>query len=180
MKLICIPFQSPNFYLKPETALLRNGRTFLIPDVCSRMSGSLAVVVRINRLGRHIAHRFAHRYYCDTALGFCLYAADILEQNSAQGASWAPACGLDYSAPLSDHFIPVSESNPLPDFCAWEQWAGNLNGSIDQAIAHVSCYIFLKMGDLIWLELHPPLPLCAPADIHASRNGKVELWFSVR
>ena len=180
MKLICLPCQSPHFYLKPDTALLRNGRVFYLPDFCQRISGSLALVIKINRLGRHIAPRFAHRYYHETALGFCLYAADILEQNQRDGTSWAPACALDCSAPLSDIFAPVNESNPEQEVFAWEQWKGSLNTSIDQSIAHVSRYIFLRMGDLIWIELHPPLPLCPPSQIHASRNGALQLHFSLK
>ncbi|MCL2502274.1 MAG: fumarylacetoacetate hydrolase family protein [Bacteroidales bacterium] len=176
MKLICLPYQSPHFYLKPDTALLRNGRPFYVPDFCQSISGALALVVKINRLGRQIVPRFARRYYQETALGFCLYAADLLEQNRAAGVSCAPACALDYSAPLSDVFCPAGDS----DIFAWEQWAGNLNRSIDQSIADVSRYMFLKMGDLIWIELHPPLPLSVPSQIHATRNGQTQLRFSLR
>ena len=180
MKLICVPFQTPHFYLKPDTALLRNGHTFYIPDVCTRMSGALSIVVRINRLGRTITPRFAYRYYAETALGFCLYAADLLEQNCTDGFSFAPACALDYSPPLSECFTPVSKSNLLEDIFAWEDWRGHFTGSIEQTITHISRYIFLKMGDLIWMELHPPLPLSVPMEIHASRNGQEELCFTVR
>ena len=179
MKLICLPHQSLHFYLKPDTALLRNSRTFYIPDFCNRISGALALVVRINRLGRHINARFAHRYYRETTLGFSLYAADLLEQSRAEGASWSPACALDYSAPLSELFYPVAESDWSQELFGWEQWSGNFTGSIDQSIAHISRYIFLKMGDLIWLELHPPLPLFTSAEVHALRNGRMELNFKV-
>lgn len=178
MKLICLPYQSPHFYLKPDTALLRNGHPFYMPDVCHRISGALALVVRINRLGRHIELRFAHRYYDETALGFCLYAADLLAQNC--GYPWAPACALDNSAPLSELFCPVGESVPELDVFAWEQWNGTITCSINQYIAEISRYIFLRMGDLIWFELHPPLPLSPPAEIHGLRNGQTVLRFSVR
>ncbi|MCL1974473.1 MAG: fumarylacetoacetate hydrolase family protein [Bacteroidetes bacterium] len=175
MKLICLPVQSPHFYLKPDTALLRNGRCFYLPDHCPRISGSLALVVRITRLGRHIAPQFAPRYYHETALGFCLYATDLLEQNSAAGASWAPACALDYSAPLSDIFDPLQEEEVF----AWKEWQGGLNRSIDQSIADISRSISLRMGDLIWIELHPPTPLLVPSQIVASRNGALRLHFSL-
>ena len=177
MKLICLPCQSPHFYLRPDTALMRNGRIFYIPDFCRQISGAMALVVRINRLGRQIAPRFAHRYYQETALGFCLYAADLLKQNQASGVSWTPACALDYSAPLSDFFSPASEYPPDQEVFAWEQWQGSLSDSIDQSVSHISHYISLRMGDLIWLELHPPILLSVPSQIHATRNGKVRLHF---
>ena len=180
MKLICIPHQSLHFYLKPDTALLRSGQTFYAPDFCAMMSGALALVIKINRLGRHISPRFAYRYYNSTTLGFCLYAANLLEKCRVEGTPWAPACALDYSAPLSDLFCPLSESDPQRETFTWELWSGAFTGSIDQAIAHISRFIFLKMGDLIWLELHPPLPLSAPCEVHALRNGMEQLCFSVR
>jgi 2-keto-4-pentenoate hydratase/2-oxohepta-3-ene-1,7-dioic acid hydratase in catechol pathway len=180
MKIICLPYGNPHFYLKPDTAILRNGRTFYTPEVCAGISGALALVVRINRLGRHITPRFAYRYYSDTALGFCIYASDLLEQNRLHGFSWAPACALDYSAPFSECFSPVLESNPAQELFKWEQWSGSLTGSIDQIVSDISNYIFMRMGDLIWMELHAPLPLSAPLEVHASRNGKEELNFHVR
>ena len=180
MKLICLPHQSPHFYLKPDTALLRSGRTFYVPDFCAQISGALALVVRINRLGRHISPRFAHRYYHETTLGFCLYAADLLEQQRAQGAPWSPACTLDYSAPLSELFVPVAEATPESETYAWEAWSGRFTGSIDQIIAHLSLSIFLKMGDLIWLELHAPFPITPPTEIQAFRNGQEAVRFGVR
>jgi len=180
MKLICFPFQSRHFYLKPETALLRNGRTFYTPENSSRIECALALVVKIDRLGRHIAPPFAHRYYHETALGFCLYAADILEECRMHGVSWASACALDYSAPLSERFTPLLQSERLQDLFAWEQWSGYFTESIDEAIAHLSRTIFLKMGDLIWFELHPPLLLSPPSQVHASRNGQIELHFGIR
>ena len=180
MKIICLPYLNPHFYLKPDTAILRNGRTFYTPDVCTRISGALALVVRIHRLGRHITQRFAHRYYSDTALGFCIYASDLLEQNQSQGFSWAPACALDYSAPFSECFRPISESNPTKELFAWELWNGSFTASIDQTISCISRHIFLRMGDLIWMELHTPLPLLPPTEIHALRDGQMELHFRVR
>ena len=179
MKLICFPFCNLHFYLKPETAILRNGRTFYIPEHSKQMVGAMAIVVKIDRLGRSISTKFAHRYYHESALGFCLYAADILEECRSQGASWAPACALDYSAPLSDIFLPVSE-NLYKDIFCWEQWNGTLTRSIDETISHLSRFIFLKMGDLIWFELHEPLPISAPLEICATRNGFSDLKFSIR
>ena len=180
MKLICFPFQSHHFYLKPESAILRNGSSFYTPNQTSNIKGALALVVKIDRLGRHIIQKYAHRYYHETALGFCLYAADILEDNRSLGVSWAPACALDYSAPLSVFFPIVSHPNFMTDVYGWESWSGVLIESIDEVISFVSQSIFLKMGDLIWFELHPPLPIISPSVIHVTRNGEVELQFGVK
>ena len=185
MKLICLPWQSRHFYLKPDTAILRSGRTFYIPEQSARIEGVLALVVKIDRLGRHIAARFASRYYNETALGFCLYAADILEQNRVQGVSWGEACSFDYSAPLSDLFRNIIQYPVKKCTFSWKSathiWEHTIEEStIDSILSHLSQYIFLKMGDLIWIELHHPVALTAGDEIRAFRNDFQELCFSVQ
>ena len=185
MKLICFPHQSRHFYLKPDTAILRNGRAFYTPENSSRIEGAMALVVKINRLGRHIAPRFASRYYHETALGFCLYAADILEQNRTHGLSWGEACCFDYSAPLSNTFRLVDSCPVNPCTFSWrtavQTWSGVVKENpIDSLLSYLSQYIFLKMGDLIWIELHPPVPLIAGEEVCACRDGIEELRFSVQ
>ena len=185
MKLICFPCQSRHFYLKPDTAILRSGRAFYTPQNVSRIEGALALVVKIDRLGRHIAPRFASRYYNETALGFCLYAADILEQNRVQGVSWGEACSFDYSAPLSDTFKPLIQRSINPCTFSWrtatQAWSCVVKENpVDPLLSYLSQYIFLKMGDLIWIELHPPVPLIAGEEVCASRDGVEEFRFSIQ
>ena len=185
MKLICFPHQSRHFYLRPETAILRNGNAFYIPERVDRMEGALALVVKINRLGRHIAPKFAGRYYHETALGFCLYAADVLEQNRMEGAPWGEACSFDYSAPLSDAFRPVLQYPVDGSMLSWktthQSWIDTLQGNpIDPLLSYLSQYIFLKMGDLIWIELHKPVPFTSGEEIQVFRNEDLELHFSVQ
>ena len=55
----------PLFFLKPDTALLRNNDPFYIPDFTQEVHYECELVVRIDRLARHIAPRFAHRLYAE-------------------------------------------------------------------------------------------------------------------
>ena len=185
MKLICLPYQSPCFYLKPDTALLRDGHAFYVPEHSSRIEGALALVVKIDRLGRHIAPRFAARYYQETALGFCLYAADLLEQNRARGAAWGRACSYDYSAPLADSFKSLLQYPVSGTVFSWrsekQSWNHILQDNpIDPILSDLSQYVFLKMGDLIWIELHPPVSLSVGEEVDVYRDKVQELRFSVR
>ena len=184
MKIICFPFNSCHFYLRPDTAVLRQGSTFYIPEFVSQVEGSLALVVKINRLGRHIAPRFAHRYYSETALGFCLYAADILQKNRMEGLPWGEACSFDYSAPLSDSFRPILDFPLNGSLFLWnsatQTWSGALEEErIHSMVAYLSQYIFLKMGDQIWFELHPPVPIKSGEEVRAFRGNEEELRFAV-
>ena len=189
MKIICLPFQSPDFYLKPDTALLRKDQAFYRPDGCGRLSGALALVVKINRLGRHIAPRFAFRYYDETSIGFCLYADDVLERQQQQGRPWGPAVALDYSAPIAEPFIPLSQARPLDSVFSWTapplSWEGRLEAPsgispIDTAIAHISQYIFLKMGDLLWIELHAPQILEPGQEVLAHYGNQAHLALPIK
>ena len=189
MKIICLPFHSPDFYLKPDTALLRKNQAFYRPDACSRLSGAMALVVKINRLGRHIAPRFANRYYDETSIGFCLYADDVLENLQQQGRPWGPAVALDYSAPLAEPFIPLSQSQPLDSIFSWAApplaWEGRLEATlgsspIDEAISRVSQYIFLKMGDLLWIELHTPQILQTGQEVLAHYGTQTQLRVPIK
>ena len=189
MKIICIPFQSPDFYIKPDTALLRKDQAFYRPDNCARLSGALALVVKINRLGRHIAPRFASRYYDETSIGFCLYAQDVLESLQQQGRPWGPAVALDYSAPLAEPFIPLTQAQPLDSIFSWTApplaWEGRLEAldersPVDEAIARISQYIFLKMGDLLWIELHAPQILLPGQEVLAHYGAQAQLCIPIK
>jgi len=185
MKLICFPYQSRHFYLKSDTSVLRHGHTFYMPEWCGRLEGALALVVKIDRLGRHIAAKFVDRYYHETALGFCLYAADILEKNRMEGAPWGEACGFDHSAPLSDFFRPVKQypvnGTSFSWRCGKREWCDVLQENlVDSILPYLSQYIFLKMGDLIWIELHPPMTLGVGEGVEVFRNEVMELRFGVQ
>ena len=185
MKIICFPYQSRHFYMRPDTAILRNGHTFYTPEQSASIAGSLALVVKINRLGRHIAPQYAGRYYHETALGFCLYAADILEQNRSKGVAWGEACSFDYSSPLSSSFRSLIQHPVSGTVFSWrsekQSWSETLpENPIDVVLSNLSQCIFLKMGDLIWIELHHPILISSGEEIYAYRNEIMELNFSVQ
>ena len=68
--------EEPMFFLKPDTALLRNNDPFYIPSFSQEVHYECELVVRINRVGKAIAERFAHRYYDEVGLGIDFTARD--------------------------------------------------------------------------------------------------------
>ena len=99
---------SPVVFMKPDTALLRNGNPFFVPDFSDRIEYETELVIKINRLGRNIAERFAHRYYDELTVGVDFTARDLQLKQKQMGLPWEIAKAFDYSAPIGE-FISKSE-----------------------------------------------------------------------
>ena len=97
--------KKPMFFMKPQTSILTRNRPFFYPDFSKEIHYETEVVIRINRVGKHIEERFAHRYYSEIGLGIDFTARDIQRECKAKGHPWEIAKAFQYSAPLSDTFI---------------------------------------------------------------------------
>jgi 2-keto-4-pentenoate hydratase/2-oxohepta-3-ene-1,7-dioic acid hydratase in catechol pathway len=157
---------APVFFMKPDTALLRNNDPFFVPEFTRRVDYECELVVRINRVGRAIAQKFAHRYYDEVGLGIDFTARDLQQEAIAAGLPWESAKAFDRSAALSPEFVPLAElgggDNGRGDVQNLHfemalngqvrqrgHTAGMLH-TVDRIIAHVSRFVTLKMGDLIF------------------------------
>jgi len=148
----------PVFFLKPDTAILKPGQAFFIPDFSNDVHHELELVVRINRLGKNIEERFAHRYYNEVGLGIDFTARDLQQQCKEKGLPWEKAKAFDGSAPLGG-FINVTDQLDLNNINlelklnGETKQVGNTKDmifSIDKIIAYISQYFTLKIGDLIF------------------------------
>lgn len=150
----------PIWFLKPDTALLRNNDPFYIPAFSREVHYECELVVRINRVGRSIAEKFAHRYYDEVGLGIDFTARDLQREAIEQGLPWERAKAFDRSAALSPAFLPLSEVGGDVQNLRFEL---SVNGEVRQRgctkemlfpvnriIAAVSRYTTLRMGDLIY------------------------------
>ena len=99
----------PAWFLKPDTALLRNNDPFYIPAFSQEVHYECELVVRINRVGKGIAERFAHRYYDQVGLGIDFTARDLQRQAIAEGLPWERCKAFDRSAALSPQFVSLQE-----------------------------------------------------------------------
>lgn len=150
--------QEPVIFMKPDSALLKDGKPFFIPDFCQQVDYETELVVRICRLGKNIAPRFASRYYDAVTVGIDFTARDLQRQFRASGMPWELCKGFDNSAAIGD-FVPVDR---LGDFrklhfhldidgqTMQRGDACDMIFGIDEIIAYVSRFFTLKIGDLIY------------------------------
>lgn len=150
--------EEPVFFMKPDSAILNNNKPFFIPDFTKEVHHELELVIKINRLGKHINKKFAHRYYNEVGLGIDFTARDIQQQNIQQGLPWEKAKAFDGSAPLGK-FIPVERFVNIQDLnfkllvngeCRQRGNTNQMIFTIDEIIAYVSRFLTLKIGDLIF------------------------------
>lgn len=150
--------EAPVIFTKADSALLKDGKPFFIPDWSKRVDYEAEIVVRICRLGKGIPARFAHRYYDAVTVGIDFTARDWQEQARAKGLPWDVCKGFDGSAVIGQWV----EKEKFRDVQAL-QFHLDINGTtvqqgctsdmlykIDELIAYISTYFTLKTGDLLY------------------------------
>jgi 2-keto-4-pentenoate hydratase/2-oxohepta-3-ene-1,7-dioic acid hydratase in catechol pathway len=149
---------NPLFFLKPDTALLRNNNPFFIPDFSSEIHYEVELIIKINRLGKTIQPKFAHRYFDSIGIGIDFTARDIQKQCIEKGLPWELAKAFDYSAAISK-FLPKSNFSNLDeisfrlDINSKTVQLGNTSQmifSFDEIISYVSRFITFRTGDIIF------------------------------
>lgn len=148
----------PTIFMKSDSSLLKDGKPFFIPDFSSEIHYETELVVKIDRLGKNIAERFAHRYYSEVTVGIDFTARDLQRRLCEQGLPWEISKAFDNSAVIGT-FIPLEEAGNVNQL----SFHLNMNGktvqqgntadmlfSVDQIIAYVSRFFTLKIGDLIY------------------------------
>jgi 2-keto-4-pentenoate hydratase/2-oxohepta-3-ene-1,7-dioic acid hydratase in catechol pathway len=174
MKIICVgmnyPFHNkemfysllnndPVIFMKPDSSLLKDGKPFYIPGFSSDMQYETEVVVRINRLGKHITERFACRYYDEVTVGIDVTARDLQQELRSGSLPWEVSKAFDDSA-ITGKFISLKENgldvNSLSFYLnvngmtVQKGYTGDQIFKVDSIIAYVSRFFTLKMGDLIY------------------------------
>ena len=181
----------PQFFMKPDTALLRNNDPFYVPDFSQEVHYETELVVKINRVGRAIAERFAPRYYAEVGLGIDFTARDLQRNCIAQGLPWEIAKAFDHSAALSPEFIPLAELGGDVQTLHFEMrlngelrqhgFTGGMIFSVNRIISYVSRFVTLKMGDLIYTGTPVGVGPVKPGDrLTASLEKQTLLDFDIR
>ena len=151
--------EEPVFFLKPETALLLNNAPFYYPDFTKEIHYEVELIVKINRRGKYIPERFAQNYYSEIGLGIDFTARDIQRELKAKGLPWEKAKAFDHSAPVSSFFSLENFPggiNAIPfrllknGITVQTGNSKEMTFPVDKLIAHVSRFISLKIGDMIF------------------------------
>lgn len=150
--------EEPVVFMKPDSALLQSDKPFFIPDFTNDVHHELEVVIKINKVGKHIQKKFAHKYYSEFTVGIDFTARDLQSKMKEKGLPWEKAKAFDGSAPLGK-FVSVSDYDSIDkiDFKLEKNGetvqVGNTSDmlfSVDTIIENVSKYFTLKIGDLIY------------------------------
>ena len=147
----------PMIFMKPDSAIIKNGKHFYVPDFLGRVDYEAEIVVRINKLGKSIPARFAHRYYDAITVGIDFTARDWQRRLIAAGEPWDMSKGFDGSAVLGE-FRPVERYNignidfslTVNDKVVQSANSSQMLFPVDEIIAYVSRFCTLKTGDLIF------------------------------
>ena len=206
MKIICIgrnyrdhikefdsgePNADPVFFMKPDTALLRNNDIFWIPPFSEEVHYETELVVKICRTGKCIAEKFAHRYYDEVTLGIDFTARDLQRRAITAGLPWEPAKAFDRSAAIAPRWLRLSESGlsvqrlrfsmSLNDELRQTGDTGDMIFSVDRIVSYVSQFVTLRMGDLIYTGTPAGVGAVAPGDnIKAWLEGEKLLDFDIK
>ncbi len=148
----------PVVFLKPDTALLREGKAFYHPDFSTDIHYEVELVIKIGKEGKHIAEKFALNYIESIGIGIDLTARDIQEKCKQKGLPWEIAKAFDHSAPIGN-FISISDFKDLKNISfslkknSETVQVGNSSDmifSFEQIISYLSKRFTLKKGDLIF------------------------------
>lgn len=181
----------PVWFLKPDTAMLRNNDPFYIPHFTQEVHYECELIVRINRVGRAIAERFAHRYYDEVGLGIDFTARDLQREAIAAGLPWERAKAFDYSAALSPRYLPLAELGgdvqklhftlEVNGECRQRGDTSEMLFTVDRLIAAVSQYMTLRTGDLLFTGTPAGVGPVLPGDtLRATLEGVEMLHFDIR
>ena len=148
---------APIIFMKPDSAILKNGRPFFLPDFMGSIEYEAEIVVRINNLNKNIPARFAHRYYDEITVGIDFTAREWQRKLIAEGAPWELCKGFDGAAVLGDFRSTEGLFMKNIDFrldldgkTVQQANSADMLFSIDEIIEYVSRYCTLKTGDLIF------------------------------
>ncbi|MEZ4811706.1 MAG: fumarylacetoacetate hydrolase family protein [Allomuricauda sp.] len=172
MKLICIGRNyaahidelknerpdEPVVFIKPDSAILPKEQDFYIPEFSNDVHYEVEVLVKIKKVGKHIAKEFAHKYYDEIGLGIDFTARDLQSKLKEKGLPWEKAKGFDGAAVIGG-WKPKSlyKSVDNLNFSLLKNGKKVQEGNtslmlwkIDEIIAHVSTYFMLKKGDILF------------------------------
>ena len=149
----------PVIFLKPDSAVLLKKQPFFIPPFSNDIHYEVELLVRINKIGKHIQKKFAHKYYDEIGLGIDFTARDLQKKLKDKGLPWEKAKGFDGSAVIGEKWMKKSNFKDLNDLefslkkngeAVQQGRTSHMLWKIDEIIEYISQYFTLKIGDVIF------------------------------
>ena len=173
--------EEPVIFTKADSALLKDGKPFFVPDFMGQIDYETEIVVRVCRLGKSIPARFAHRYYDAVTVGIDFTARDMQRKARAEGRPWDICKGFDGSAAIGE-WVDVSKFRDIQAIhfhldingkTVQEGCTSDMLFKVDEIIEYISRFYTLKTGDILYTG--------TPAGIGAvSIDDHLEGWIEDR
>ena len=150
--------KDPVVFLKPDSAVIVKNQNFIIPSFSDDIHHEVELVVKINKVGKHIDNSFSNKYYDEIGLGIDFTARDIQNNLKEKGHPWEKSKAFDNSCmvgkfvnkndleDLSSIKFSLKKNNELVQ----SGCSSDMLWKIDELISYVSQYFTLKIGDLIF------------------------------
>ena len=181
---------NPVFFLKPDTALVIRNRPFYYPDFSSDIHYETELVLKICKVGKSVPEKFAPDFFESIGIGFDFTARDLQQKCKEKGLPWEIAKGFDYSAPISQEFIPKKTFKDLNNIHFHMELNGNkvqdgnsadMIFSFNKIISYVSTFMTLRTGDLIFTGTPAGVgPVKIGDKLHAFLEGKPMLSCQIK
>lgn len=149
--------ENPVIFIKPDTAVLKKGSDFYIPEFSNDIHYELEVVLKISKGGKYIQAENADKYYDEIGLGIDFTARDLQSKLKEKGLPWELAKGFDGSAVLSEFYKKENFDLKNLSFSLIKNKEKVQDGntsmmlfSPEKIIEFVSQYFTLRVGDLIF------------------------------
>ena len=149
---------NPVVFLKPDSSVIAKNQNFIIPSFSNEIHHEVELVVKINKVGKHIDKSFSHKYYDEIGLGIDFTARDIQSNLKEKGHPWEKSKAFDNSCMVGNFLkkeklediskieFSLKKNNEIVQSGCWI----DMLWKIDELISYVSQYFTLKIGDLIF------------------------------
>ena len=163
----------PVVFMKPDSAILLKQHPFVLPEFSNEVHHEIELIVKINKVGKYIEPKFAHKYYDEISVGIDFTARDLQDQLKSKGLPWEKAKAFDHSAVVGS-FLPKSSFQDLNNIqfslhknkeLVQQGHSSLMLWKIDELIAYVSQFFTLKIGDIIFTGTPEGVASVAPNDV---------------
>jgi len=150
--------KSPILFLKPDSSIIQKNQPFFIPEFSKEIHYEVEIILKFDKLGKHIDRKFSNKYYNQISLGIDFTARDLQEKLKKSGHPWEKAKSFDNSAVVGDwidinNFQDINNINfclKLNNEVVQSSNSSNMIWKIDDLVTEVSNYFTLKIGDILF------------------------------
>ena len=147
----------PVIFLKPDTSIIQKNQPFFIPEFSNEIHYEIEIILKFNRLGKHIESKFSNKYFNQISLGIDFTARDFQNKFKERGLPWDISKGFDNSALIGDWKSIMTYDLDNINFrlekngkIVQQSNSKNMIWKIDELIAYASKYFTIKIGDIMF------------------------------